>query len=98
MTRLSARDIIYTQGYFSYQVKFPCGYIFILKKGGQKTMNIQTDGLMELVYTIAKLISEFDIKSLDFGMLEQIQAAFWPLISGVLEWCSDFLKNMGIFM
>lgn len=61
-------------------------------------MNIQADGLMELVYTIAKLISEFDIKSLDFGMLEQIQAAFWPLIKGVLEWCSDFLKNMGIFM
>ncbi|MGN0546481.1 MAG: hypothetical protein ACI4I3_04040 [Acutalibacteraceae bacterium] len=61
-------------------------------------MNIQADGLMELVYTIAKLISEFDIKSLDFGMLEQIQAAFWPLISGVLEWCAEFLRSFGIFM
>ena len=98
MTRLFARTIIYKQGYFSYQVKFPLRIHIHIEKGGQKTMNIQADGLMELVYTIAKLISEFDIKSLDFGMLEQIQTAFWPLIAGVLEWCSDFLKNMGIFM
>lgn len=98
MTRLSARDIIYTQGYFSYQVKFPLRIHIHIKKGGQKTMNIQADGLMELVYTIAKLISEFDIKELDFGMLEQIQVAFWPVISFVQEGIADFLREFGIFM
>ncbi len=61
-------------------------------------MNIQADGLMELVYTIAKLISEFDIKELDFGMLEQIQVAFWPVISFVQEGIADFLREFGIFM
>lgn len=57
-------------------------------------MNIDTTGLQELIYTFAKMIAEFDIKTLDFDYIGTLLTFFAPVWNPIWEAVNEWLYAM----
>ena len=55
-------------------------------------MNIDFTGLETLIYTFMKMLTEFDIKTLDFDWIATLLTFFAPVWNPIWEVISEFLS------
>ncbi|MBR4726950.1 MAG: hypothetical protein IK080_03575 [Clostridia bacterium] len=56
-------------------------------------MDINTEGLQELIMAFMSLIANFNIKEIDLDMNAQLLTLFAPIWNPIWVWVTDFLRS-----
>lgn len=59
-------------------------------------MQLETQGLEDLILTFFKFIAEFDFKSVNFDALAVLLTKFAPLWNPIWVWVTNLLEAWGI--